>query len=659
MVSKLNRRDFLRLSALTAAGAIATACAKTAAPTKAPAATATKAAAPTATPEPAGPSANQAPMLIDEVAAGNLPALEERMTSNPDVHEPIESIGEYGGVWRRASTGMGDLGANMVRVNDVAPYFWNMDASGVIPDVFSSLEVGDGGKTYTFGLRQGMMWSDGEPFTVDDVMFLYEDQWQDPDLSPNGIGGWLRAADEPVVIEKIDDYTVKFSFAIAYGVFMLNIAASGEGVVDGPAHYLQQFHPKFGDKDEIDAMVSDAELETWDELYWIKNNWRENEERPTLRPWMVIEPPRAGVQTFYLSRNPYYYKVDTEGNQLPYIDGQRFTFVETADMLKLKAMAGEIDMQLRTIDLASYPLFQENAEKGGYRMILWEGLGTGVVVFPNHNLIGDDAVKALNNDVRWRKAISHCIDRDEINELVHLGLAGPVQGCFPASFASEAELWEPFEYDVGKANALLDELGLEKGGDGWRTLPDGSPLALTMEVFDGPMYNDASELIAAKMQAVGLNAANKAVTYDQWWDRIYTSEYQITNYSQNNSGPLLQAIYARAYACSERSTYWAPEWGYWYQTGGEAGEEPTGVPRELQKLFDEIKVTADEGKRIELFTQIYHDYLAFFPAIITAGRSPDPGVVKLNMRNVPDVSLQAWPLRTPWLSQCYMYYYES
>jgi peptide/nickel transport system substrate-binding protein len=128
-------------------------------------------------------------------------------------------------------------------------------------------------------------------------------------------------------------------------------------------------------------------------------------------------------------------------------------------------------------------------------------------------------------------------------------------------------------------------------------------------------------------------------------------------YGKNNSGPLLQPIYARAYTPVAHSTYWAPEWGFWYETGGEAGEEPTGMPRQLQEMFDEVSVTADEGKRIELFSEIYHLYLEFFPDAICAGRAPDPGVVKNNMHNVPEVAPQAWPLRTPWLTHPEQYYF--
>jgi peptide/nickel transport system substrate-binding protein len=603
----------------------------------------------------------EAPQLFVQVSEGSLPALDERLTADPLILEPIEEIGQYGGTWRRASTGMGDVGASMERCDQVCPFFWTRDAAGVTPDLFSTLEIGGGGQTYTFTLRKGHHWSDGTPFTADNVIWLYENVWQDPDLSPNGIGGWLAAGGEPVVVEKLDDFTVKFSFGIPYGVFMLNIAHQGSGIVDCPSHYMQQFHAQFADKAALDKMVSDANLETWADFYWLKDNWRENPERPTNRAWKVINPPRAGAVTFNLMRNPYYFKIDPEGNQLPYIDEQRYTFVETAEMLHLKAIAGELDMQLRTLTLGIYPLLSENAEKGDYHLIQWENFGTGMVIFPNLTLLKDDEVRALNNDVRWRKAISHCIDRDEINELIYLGLAGPAQGCYPESMWSEAALWEPFEYDVDKANALLDELGLDKrDANGWRLLPSGNPLSITLEGFDqDKSIMDASELAMAKMQAVGITTALKGITYDQWWDRIYTSEYQVTTYMKDNSGPLIQAIYARAYACSEHSTYWAPEWGNWYQTKGEAGEEPTGVPRDLQLLFDEINVTADEAKRVELFTQIYHDSLAYFADIITAGRSPAPGVVKNNMHNVPEKSYMSYPLRTPWITSPDQYFYKT
>ncbi len=681
-MSDLSRRDFLKMSALAAAGVAAVACQpKTVVITKEVVKTVevektvvvektvevekevTKVVKMTVEVEKmvtAMPSeVHEAPNLFVDVAKGKLPPLEERLTQDPDVIEPVEEVGEYGGTWRRVSTGMGDVGGSVIRVCIATPFFWNRDATAVVPDVFKSVEIKDGGKTFVFGLRKGLKWSDGEPFTADDMIYLYEDIWKNEDLSPKGFGGWKGPEGNPSVMEKVDDYTFKWSFDSPYGLFMLRIATADYLLV--PAHYMKQFNPKYAGKDKIEKAAQDAGFDTMDAYYFSKDNWRENSERPTLRPWIFSDTPQAGKQTFGFTRNPYYFKIDTEGNQLPYIDEIRYTFVETPEMLRLKAMAGEVDMQFRTINLASYPILSENAEKGDYRLMLWDALGTGMVIFPNHTLLKDDDVRALNQDRRWRVAISHLIDRDEINELVYMGMAGPVQECFPESFASEEKLWEPFKHDPKKANELLDELGLDKrDADGWRLLPNGKPLSITLEGFSqSTPVMDASELVMAKMQEAGINTGLKGITYDQWWDRIYTSEYQIVTYTKNNMGPLLQPIYPRAYTPVAHSTYWAPEWGNWYASEGQAGEEPTGTPRKLQEMFDQVVQTADEAKRVELFTQIYHLYLEFFPDIITVGRSPDPGVVKNNFRNVPDKCYQSWPLRTPALADPEQFFFKK
>jgi peptide/nickel transport system substrate-binding protein len=650
-------------------GVAASACAQgqPATPTQAAEATATtQAAEPTSTTKAeatatsapaAGASEQQAPMLIEQIQAGTLPALEERLTQNPCVLQPVESVGQYGGTWRHTDLAMGLSG----RQNQASLYFWNREATDVIPDVAASLEVGEGGKVYTFGLRQGLKWSGGDPFTADDLVWLYEQVWLNTDLSPNGVPGWLKAGGEPVTVEKVDDYTVRFNFAIPYGLFMLYIAFQGEGILDTPPEYMKQFHAQYANKEELDKMVADASLDTWDQLFWARNDWTQNVDKPSLRPWLLSDPPTAEVNFYGLARNPYYHKVDPEGNQLPYIDGHRWKRVETAEMVLLSAVAGEIDMQVRRVKLGDYPLLSEGADKGGFHLLMWEGLETGMVVFPNHNLINDDEVLALNTDLRWRKALSYLIDRDELNELVYLGMAGPVQGCFPDSLSAEEALWEPFQHNPDMGNQLLDELGLDKrDANGWRLLPSGNPLVITFEGYSADTDVMAGgELMVAALQKAGINCAIKGVTDDQWWDRVYSVEYQFVVYLKNNSGPLLQAVYARAYTPVQHSTYWAPEWGYWYETGGKSGKEPSGAPRDLQQLFKQVEETADANKRIELFTQIYHDYLVFFPDIIAAGRIPQPVIVTNKMHNVPETAASAWTVKTPALTNPEQYFFES
>ena len=136
-------------------------------------------------------------------------------------------------------------------------------------------------------------------------------------------------------------------------------------ITDYPKHYLSQFHPSYVDEAELAQKTQDANFDNWWELFGNKRNWQ-NPEQPHIWPWLPVRvPPDVPLVN---ERNPYYFKVDPEGNQLPYLDKMQFDVVENADLLNLKAVAGEIDMQFRHILWTDFPLFVENAEQGDYRV---------------------------------------------------------------------------------------------------------------------------------------------------------------------------------------------------------------------------------------------------------------------------------------------------
>ncbi|MCD6290731.1 MAG: ABC transporter substrate-binding protein, partial [Anaerolineae bacterium] len=488
-------------------------------------------------------------------------------------------------------------------------------------------------------------------------VYWYEDMLLNKDLSPS-FPSWLTVAGEPMKLEKVDDYTIRLSFAAPYGLLPQQMAFRSDGIFY-PAHYLKQFHAKYVSKEELDKMVQEAQLESWDQLYGNKSDYLRNVDLPVIRPWKIVQAPPKTIVIF--ERNPYYWKVDPDGNQLPYIDRQRYTLVENVELVNMKGVAGEVDMQMRHMAFSNYSLFKENADKGGYRVFLWQMGETGIVLFPNLTLLKDDTLRELMRDLRFRQALSMAIDRDEINELNYNGMASPIQDGFPEELRGEEELWAPFEYNLDKANALLDEIGLtEKSSAGYRLRPDGKELSLTIEgLVAFPTVSDVCELVVSYWKKLGINAAFKPITYDLWWDRIYTSEYQVAGYAQANLSPVVQAIYARAYAPIEHSTYWAPEWGNWYVTGGKAGEEPTGDAREAQKIYDELKMTTDADKQVELMTQIYRLYLKNVWSIITVGRYPAPMIVKKNFRNVPEKGINAWPLKSPGYTRPEQYFFKS
>ncbi len=666
MSEKLTRRSFLKASALLAIAAGVQACAQPAAPTNTPvpptattapaqpttapaAATATPA-APTATPKPAEPTAtpkpafSESPMLAELVKAGKLPPVEQRLPNDPMIIKPQDSVGKYGGTWRNVVAGAGDLPGWASRINGAYLLFWEPDGVTVGPQLVSKWEVSGDGKAFTFYLRKGMKWSDGEPFTMADIMYWYEDMALNKEASPS-FPGWLTINKEPVKLEKVDDYSFKMSFVQPYGLLLL-FMVNNAGMLAYPKHYFQQFHPKYAKKEDLDKAVADAKFETWVQLHGNKNNGNTNPELPVMMPYHVVKPLPDPTPVY--DRNPYYWKVDTAGNQLPYIDHIRFTLVENVDLLNMKAIAGEIDASFRGISFTNYTLFKDNEAKGDYKVYDWEVAGTGAVMFPNLSILKDDVLRELFHNLKFRQALSYAIDREEINELRYNGMAGPVQNCFPEKLRAEKELWEPFNYDVDKANALLDEIGLKKAGQ-WRQRPDGQELALNIGAFATfPNIPEVSELVAGYWRKIGINAGVKPITYDLWWDWVYASEYQVASYYNVSHDGLLQVPYARDVCAVDRSTYWAPNYGYWYATNGAAGEEPPGEIRESQQVFDQLKLEVDPQKAMDLWTDVFRYYIKNMWSIITVGRYPQPMIVKNYMRNVAKVANDGWVTRSPW-----------
>ncbi len=231
----------------------------------------------------------EAPMLADKVAAGGLPPVAERMPSEPMVMETLDSIGEYGGTLRRAILGGGDQHNMLRQIGTELLVRWSHDWSEVKPNIAESWRVSDDAATYTFKLREGMRWSDGAPFTADDIMFWYE-IFMDETLTPSKHPNYVDAGG-PVQVTKVDDTTVEFKFSAPNGLFLQNMAYGfGYYPVVYPKHYLSQFHKAYND--DIQALI-DAEpaASDWVQLFNLKAGpmhtplfWQ-NPDRPTLHPW--------------------------------------------------------------------------------------------------------------------------------------------------------------------------------------------------------------------------------------------------------------------------------------------------------------------------------------------------------------------------------------
>jgi len=586
---------------------------------------------------------NEAPQLADLVKQGKLPPVEERLPKEPVVIEPWEEIGQYGGTWRRAWLGLSD-GAGPFKIAYEHLVRWNADGSDVVPNIVKSFEVSKDGRTFTFHLREGLKWSDGTPFTTDDVRFWFEDIILNKELTPT-FPSWLTVEGKPCTFKVKDKYTFTVSFSKPNAIFPMQLAYFGGFVA--PSHYLKQFHPKYTDPKKLEEMAKEAKFQFWYQLFGFKNNWLQNPELPSLWAWKLGSAPTATLMV--LERNPYYWKIDPAGNQLPYIDRITHELVQDAEIINMKAVAGEIDMQMRHIKLQNYTLLMENRDKGNYRVLRWTtASGSDYMLMPNQNL-KDPVLKKLFQDRRFRFALSLAINRQEINQLVFLGMGKPRQASLISASPYYDPLWEKAyaEYNPKKANQLLDEIGLSKRDkDGYRLRPDGKTLALTIEFAISPVASDAAELVKKYWEAIGIKVDIKQHERSLMYTKTLAGDFEVTTWGMDRAfQPLADPLYLVPYR-QEIGT-WGPLYALWYMTGGKGGEEPPGVVRQLQKIWDVIKVTTKPEERKRLVAQLTKIHRENIWMIGTVGESPALVVVKNNFRNVPEKLVSDDILRSP------------
>ena len=132
-----------------------------------------------------------------------------------------------------------------------------------------------------------------------------------------------------------------------------------------PAHYLRRFLPASSSVDAANAEAKAAGYSNWAEHFRVKSDWRLNKDAPTIAAWKMVQPITG--QVWLLERNAYYYVVDTDGNQLPYIDKVQLTLAENPEVINLRAIAGEYDSQARHIDISKLPKLAKPSPSGRYK----------------------------------------------------------------------------------------------------------------------------------------------------------------------------------------------------------------------------------------------------------------------------------------------------
>jgi peptide/nickel transport system substrate-binding protein len=575
------------------------------------------------------------PLFADDVKAGKLPPVAERLPEQPLVVLPYEACGEYGGTIegtsRAPTSGTSDIlswrQAVLVRISD--------DLQTIVPNVARSWKWADDYKSITFELREGHKWSDGQPFTADDVVFFFEDIIENKELNPETTTEW----GVNVHAKAIDPTHVEVSFDDPFPGLLTYMATSGSYFSPfAPRHFFEKFMPKYNPKANEDAKA--AGFDDWTK--WFTNyyqKWHDDAtvsaaalEVPTLEAHIVEVAPDTQQRIF--KANPYYFKVDSSGQQLPYIDRVHERFLN-ADLQTLAILNGEIDFKAQGNELQSYPTLKENEEKAGYTVLLPAGaIGSSLAFNITH---ADPKLRAIYGDLRFRQAISHAINRAEMNEVLYFGLGHPSQA-LPAqlSFTTEADAAYMTEYDLDKANALLDEIGLKRGGDGVRTFPDGSPFTILWEYSSQFATAEFVKLMTDYLKAVGLNVNAKEVTSEASRDNAKAARSDINMEWDVPFEPTLVAdinLYVPYY--SDISPLFGIKWKQWANSGGAEGEEPPDWAKRMFDLAKEWKTVIPGSERYtEIGKELVKLNLENMTLVGTIGELPKPVVVSKRLHNV-------------------------
>ena len=602
-------------------------------------------------------------MLQELVASGDLPPIEDRMPTTPLELEVVEQPGEFGGTLRRAILGGGDQ-HNIVRtIGSENLVRWDVNWTEVRPNIAESVDVSEDATSFTFHLRDGMRWSDGAPFTADDIMFWYNDIFLNEKLTPSKHPNYV-GPHGPVKVTKLDDTTVEFKFGAPNGLFLQQMAYGfGYYPTVYARHYLEQFHADYNP--DVQALV-DAEpaAADWVQLFNLKAgpmhtpSFWQNPDRPTLHAWHLTNA-YGSSERVVAERNPYYWKVDSAGQQLPYMDRITYDQVEDTETILLKAFNGEIDYMNRHLGRPAYrAVLTDNAERGKYRFFDTNDLPSGTMILML-NLNNEDADKRkVVNDLNFRIGLSHAVNRQEIIDLLYFGSGLPVQtsprptsGLYKEEYATQYTAFDP---DL--ANEYLDKVMPERDGEGFRLGPDGERFSLIFMVADvfGLQFPDAMQLVSEYAADVGIDIQVRATDRSRLMDLVRSNEHDA--YMWNCAGGQADAYTAPiCYMPLPGNTVnWAIRWAEW-GVDNTKGEEPPEAVKAVFAAYQDVLTAANPEDQQALMQHVLD--LAM-PQLFTIGlvqNEPPFGIARNNVRNVPDplpIAGQLW-YPAPYTAQLY------
>ena len=554
---------------------------------------------------------------LNQRIAGNptLAPLSERLPLEPLVIAPYLSIGNYGGVLdgisKATESGTSDLlsirHVNLVRFND--------DLETIVPNVAKSWLWNDDFTQLTITLRKGHKWSDGKPFTANDIAFWYNDILMNSEIIEKPKERFLSEG-KKMKVEALNDTTIRFTTNAPKPGLLTNFALDYAQPFQ-PQHLLSKFHPDFNkDADKLAKSLGFDSGYDVIHFYYGQSDWKDiptpllKDEAaskrltaagytgiaPTLESHLVVEDTLEGRR---LVANPYFFQVDTAGNQLPYINEIKEVYIGDENIQTTKLIAGEVDYKSQSVNLPAAPVLLENRDMGNYNVSLRPTMGETTFAF---NLTDKDLEKrAVFNDVKFRQAMSVAINRNYINEIAYFKLGKPTQytafDADTANFVTEELKTKWTEFDQKQAQKLLDKAGVkDKDGDGFRDLPSGKKFELTIQYATQGAATEVVEIVAANWADVGVKTTIKEVTSDEYRNSQTANDLSVLVWVMGR--PLATIASNNENLLPPYDNFFGLRtgmlWSQYRETNGAEGVKPPKTVDEMQVMADRF-VTLPSG----------------------------------------------------------------
>jgi peptide/nickel transport system substrate-binding protein len=599
----------------------------------------------TAAPSPAL-KAQEIPSLSAQVASRALPPVLSRIPSEPEVVNLAaegRKPGKPGGILKMMMSKEKDI--RLLSTWGYARLVAWTPKLELKADLLKSIDVKDS-RVFTMRLRSGHKWSDGQPFTTEDFRYYWEDVANNAELSPKGPSVDILNDGEKPKVEIIDALTIRYSWSKPNSRFLTSLAQAREPYIYRPAHYLKKFHAKYAAKPALDALVAKQKTRSWAQLHNRMDSMGNNDNPalPSLQPWIVVTETPA--TRFVFRRNPFYHRVDSNGVQLPYIDGIDISIVD-GGLIPAKAAAGDSDLQARGLSFSDVSILKANEGKGNYTLRTWPiAKGSHFALYPNLNA-RDDAWRTLMRDARFRRALSLAINRQDVNKALFFGLAAEsgnavlkTSPLFKAEYARANAMHDP-----KTANELLDTIGLRnRAPDGTRLLPDKRPMELVVDIAgETKEETDILQLLAQHFKAVGVKLVIKPSDRTIMRNRAYSGDAFMTGFSGWDTGIPTADMSPDELAPTRQDTLNWPKWGNHFETGGKSGVAPDlAEGKQLLKLNAEWNTARTAAERQLIWSRMLAIHAEQTFIIGTVSGVMQPVVVRKTLNNVPEKGVFSW-----------------